>query len=101
MEAASFQLMVADSATIDCSYVWIAVELVADVLDFRFDCGLATTVDSNVATLQEAEIVSKTIQTTNLSLNDHQVFPLLTLHPFEVERVDEAGMALLATAVTW
>lgn len=70
MVEVSFHLSVADFALIDCFYVRIAVELVADVLDFRFDCVLAMTVDSNVATLQEAEIVSKMIQTTFLSLRD-------------------------------
>lgn len=62
--AESFQLMDADFAGIDCFGVRIAVELVAGALDYRFDCVMAMRVDSDAATLQEAEIVSKTIQTT-------------------------------------
>jgi hypothetical protein len=40
----------------------IELDFVADVKDCRFDCGSATTVDSNAAMWLEAEIVPKNME---------------------------------------
>lgn len=93
--------MVAHYARLDCYDVSIAFDLqlnwasfgapdlvvvdsvAVDGMDFRFDCGLATTADSSAVMRLEAEIVSKNkviIKTFQLLVN---YLIKLILHPLE------------------